>query len=175
MGGFSLRCRGYPLAAARTFPLQPPPLPPSNTIGPLWVSILPGTPLLLGDSCPDPAPSIPPAPSAGFGPLGPLGGQAVPARPLRTPAGASGFPSGGPPTFSPGGAWAWWSLSLKFRSPSLPGEGSSLRAPQPPTGRPSDAPQVAQPLLSPPTLAGQLLCDLDSRGAPPKFSSNCHP
>ena len=132
-------------------------------------------PLLLGDPCPGPARNIPPAPFSDSGPLGPTWGPGG-SRPPRTPASTSGFLFDGHPPLL-GGAWAWWSLSSKFRPSPVPREGSFLRAPYPPTGRPSTAPQVAQPLLSPPppTLAGQLLCDLDSRGAPPKFSSNCHP
>lgn len=58
-GGFSLRSRGYPLVAERPFPPVASAFLPSNTIGPHRESIQPGTPLLLGDSCPGPARTSP--------------------------------------------------------------------------------------------------------------------
>lgn len=69
-GGFSLRRRGYPLVAERPFLLQLPPLSPSNTIGPLRVSILPGTPPSPRRPLPWPRPEYPSSSLLGFRPFG---------------------------------------------------------------------------------------------------------
>lgn len=143
-GGFSLCRRGTHSLLSAPFPLQPPLLPPSNTIGLLGC--------LFCRERPSPRrqlpwlrPDYPSAPYAGSGPLGPTWSLAVISCPLRTRASISGFPPGGHPPSLPRGAWVWWSFTSKFRPLALPGEGSSHRP----------AHRVAQPLLSPPTLAGQ--------------------
>lgn len=145
----------------------PPPVAsaflPSNTIGPHRESIQPGTPLLLGDSCPGPARTSPHNPRTlrRFWPFRAHLGLAVLSRPPRTSASTSGFPLGGPPPSLPGPGHGGPS-PLSSASCS-PWRRELSQRPSPAYQRPPAAPQVAQPLLSPPTLAGQLLCDLDSR------------
>lgn len=145
-----------PLLSAGAFPLRRRGYPPAAQRS---------SPPSPRGQLPCPAPNIPPAPCVLSRPLGLSWGLAVPALHADQPAPqvfllvATHLPSGvGPGRGGP------------FPPSSLPlGRGKLHRAPpHPPT-----ALQVAQALLSPPTLAGQLLCDLDSRGAPPKFSSNC--
>lgn len=132
--------------------------------------VVPGTPPLLGDSCPGPTRNILQLPARVPGPLGPIWGLAI----------LTHLPSAHP------------SQHLRFfpvlavsqpPSPCLPrqvgpgsgAQGSSSCAPFSPPPCSSLSLSYLLPLLALPALAGQLLCDLDSRGAPPKFSSTCHP
>lgn len=104
-----------------------PPVPRSLRPSPCrryWRSLLsvpPGTPLLLGDSCPGPAPNISPAPCAGSGPLGVHLGPSGSHPPSTHASQPAGFPLG----------------SHLPILPTFPRKGSSCRTPQPAYRQPS--------------------------------------